>query len=140
MAYKKDQFHYLSTLCNPIIVKHRYYFQQNVINIISSSPSFLFRSQKPPASQVRRFATSVFVSCTPAQNEMPASPSLGFVSGYKKEQTPSFALLLTLVQHYFSLKNQYYSRIGMQSLHHYPETANHWTFYIVRAFCSKNKN
>ena len=84
MAYKKDQFHYLSTLCNPIIVKHRYYFQQNVINIISSSPSFLFRSQKPPASQVRRFATSVFVSCTPAQNEMPASPSLDYVFGLQK--------------------------------------------------------
>ena len=84
MTYKKDQFHYLSTLCNPIIVKHRYYFQQNVINIISSSPSFLFHSQKPPASQVRRFATSVFVSCTPVQNEMPPSPSLDYVFGLQK--------------------------------------------------------
>ena len=94
MAYKKDQFHYLSTLCNPIIVKHRYYFQQNVINIISSSPSFLFHSQKPPASQVRRFPTSVFVSCTPAQNQMPAPPSLGFVCGLQKKTQRTSSLSL----------------------------------------------
>ena len=47
-----------------------------------------FHSQKPPASQVRRFATSVFVSCTPAQNQMPASPSLGFVCGLQKRCPP----------------------------------------------------